>query len=138
MLRSGINVLRCGTLLSVARECHSLNWERRRSATPFYQKERCGSGTPFLRAGAALFSPSFFLAFFFWRSFFKNSRFNFMLLEVGNIVFHQKKFWAFIKERWIQTQWDQLFSEGDLNLLCILLLRGILRWIIKIHSMILL
>ena len=57
------NVLRSGTLSSVARERHSLNWERRRSATPFYQKERCGSGTPFFRAGAALFSPSFCLSF---------------------------------------------------------------------------
>ena len=62
------NVLRSGTLSSAARERHSLNWERRRSATPFYQKERCGSGTPFFRAGAraALFSPSLsFLLFFF-------------------------------------------------------------------------
>ena len=39
-------------LKRVINERHSLNWERRRSATPFFQKERCGSGTPFLRAGA--------------------------------------------------------------------------------------
>ena len=36
----------------VITERHSLYWERRRSATPFFQKERCGSGPPFLRAGA--------------------------------------------------------------------------------------
>ena len=64
------NVLRSGTLSSAARECHSLNWEWRRSATPFYHKEQCGSGTPFFRAGAALFSPSFFFSFFSWRSYF--------------------------------------------------------------------
>ena len=61
-------MLRSGTLLSAARKRHSLSWERRRIATPFYQKERCGSGTPFFRAGAraALFSPSLsFLLFFF-------------------------------------------------------------------------
>ena len=39
-------------LKGVIKERHSLNWERRRSATPFFQKERCGSGPPFLRAGA--------------------------------------------------------------------------------------
>ena len=39
------NVLKSATLLSATTECHSQNWERRRSATPFYQKERCGGGT---------------------------------------------------------------------------------------------
>ena len=39
------NVLKSGTLLSATPERHSQNRERRRSATPFYQKERCGSGT---------------------------------------------------------------------------------------------
>ena len=46
------STLRWFFLKRVIKECHSLNWERRRSATPFFQKERCGSGTPFLRAGA--------------------------------------------------------------------------------------
>ena len=47
LLISNGNVLKSGTLLSAAPERHSQNWERRRSATPFYQKERYGSGTPF-------------------------------------------------------------------------------------------
>ena len=62
------NVYKSGTLSSAARECHSLNCERRRSATPFYQQERCGSGPHIFEESdirAALFPPSFFLAFFF-------------------------------------------------------------------------
>jgi hypothetical protein len=38
-------VLESGTLLSGTPEHHSQNREQGRSATPFYQKERCGSGT---------------------------------------------------------------------------------------------
>ena len=94
------NVLRSGTLSSAARERHSLNWERRRSATPFYQKERCGSGTPFFRAGAALFSPLFFFffpfSFFFWRSYFPLERVEEISSEKKTC---KKKFWngTFVK-----------------------------------------
>ena len=44
-------------------ECHSQNWEQKRSATPFYQKEWCGSGTPFFdkeRERSGTLFPLFF------------------------------------------------------------------------------
>jgi hypothetical protein len=37
-------VYKSATLSSAARERHSLNWERRGSATPFNRQERSGSG----------------------------------------------------------------------------------------------
>ena len=57
------NVLRSGTLSSAARECHSLNWERSRSATPFYQKERCGSGPHIYEVSAIMSGPLLSLFF---------------------------------------------------------------------------
>ena len=60
------NVYKSSTLSSAARECHSLNWERSRSATPFYQKERCGSGPHIYEVSAIMSGPLlslFFLMF---------------------------------------------------------------------------
>ena len=67
------NVYKSGTLSSAARECHSLNWERSRSATPFYQKERCGSGTRIFEESENMSDPLFtlfFLTFFLLFPFF--------------------------------------------------------------------
>ena len=57
------NVLKSATLLSATTECHSQNWERRRSATPFYQKERCGSGTHIFEGSEKMSGPFFSLFF---------------------------------------------------------------------------
>ena len=45
-------------------EHHSQNRERRRSATPFYQKERCGSGTHILEESENMSGPLLSLFFF--------------------------------------------------------------------------
>ena len=58
------NVLKSGTLLSATPERHSQNRERRRSATPFYQKERCGSGTHFFEESENMSGPLLSLFFF--------------------------------------------------------------------------
>ena len=52
-------MLRSSTLSSAARERHSLNWERRRSATPFYQQEWCGSGLHFFEESSNMSGPLF-------------------------------------------------------------------------------
>ena len=66
-------MLKSGTLLSATPECHSQNRERRRSATPFYQKERYGSGTHIFEESENMSGPLlslfFFWIFFFWHSF---------------------------------------------------------------------
>ena len=64
------NVLKSGTLLSATPERHSQNRERRRSATPFYQKERNGSGTHFFWGERKYERPSSFTLFFLTFSFF--------------------------------------------------------------------
>ena len=58
------NVLKSATLLSATPERHSQNQERRRSATPFYQKERCGSGTLIFEESKNMSAPPFPLFFF--------------------------------------------------------------------------
>jgi hypothetical protein len=58
------NVLKSGTLLSAAPERHSQNQERRRSATPFFQKEQCGSGTHIFEESENMSAPLFPLFFF--------------------------------------------------------------------------
>ena len=68
------NVYKSGTLLSAARERHSLNWERRRSATPFYQQERCGSGPHIFEESDTMSGPLLPLLFF-WVSFFSEVHF---------------------------------------------------------------
>ena len=64
------NVLKSGTLLSAAPECHSQNRERRRSATPFCQKERCGSGTRIFEESENMSGPLFPLFFLTFSYFF--------------------------------------------------------------------
>ena len=44
-------------------ECHSLNCERRRSATPFNEKERCRSGPHIFELSENMSSPLFPLLF---------------------------------------------------------------------------
>jgi hypothetical protein len=56
-------VLKSGTLLSATPERHSQNRERRRSATPYYQKEQCGSGTHIFEESENMRSPLFSLFF---------------------------------------------------------------------------
>ncbi len=58
-----LNVLKSGTLLSATPERHSQNRERRRSATPFYQKERCGSGPHIYEVSAIMSGPLLSLFF---------------------------------------------------------------------------
>jgi hypothetical protein len=52
-----------GILLSAAPERHFQNQERRRSATPFFQKERCGSGTHIFEESKNMSAPLFPLYF---------------------------------------------------------------------------
>ena len=89
------NVLKSATLLSATTECHSQNWERRRSATPFYQKERCGSGTHIFEESENMSGPLlslfFFLKFsFFWHSFSVNKLVSQSLLCCGLHIFGSK------------------------------------------------
>ena len=51
-------------------ECHSQNRERRRSATPFCQKERCGSGTRIFEESENMSGPLFPLFFLTFSYFF--------------------------------------------------------------------
>jgi hypothetical protein len=61
-------VLKSGTLLSTPPERHFQNRERRRSAIPFYQKERYGSGTHIFEESKNMSGP--LLSLFFSEIFF--------------------------------------------------------------------
>ena len=65
------NVLKSGTLLSATPENHSQSTEWRRSATLFYQKEWCGSGTHFFEESENMSGPLLSL-FFFWNFLFSD------------------------------------------------------------------
>ena len=54
-------MLKSGTLSSAAPVRHSQNREWRRSATPFYQKERCGSGPQIFEVSENMSGPLFSL-----------------------------------------------------------------------------
>ena len=61
VLLSRSNVLKSATLLGATPERHSQNREIRGSATPFYQKEQCGSGTHIFEKSENMSDPLFSL-----------------------------------------------------------------------------
>ena len=113
------NVLKSGTLLSATPERHSQNRERRRSATPFYQKERCGSGTHIFEESENMRGPLLSL-FFFWNFLFFWHSFSVNKLVSPSLL-------------WFIYSWKQRYFQLDIKFLlnfqiqvCILVRKKIL------------
>ena len=118
------NVLKSRTLLSFAPECHSQNREPRRSATPFYQKERCGSGTHILEESENMSGPLLSL-FFFWNFLFFWHSFSVNKLVSPSLL-------------WFIYSWKQRYFQLDIKFLvnfqiqvCILVRKKIFKKITK-------
>ena len=121
-------VLKSDTLLSAAPERHSQNREQRRSATHFYQKMRCGSGTHIFEESENMSGPLLSL-FFFWNFLFFWHSFSVNKLVSPSLL-------------WFIYSWKQRYFQLDIKFLlnfqiqvCILVRKEILKKITKKRAM---